>query len=111
MAEVNRLLHSVWKDLGSEVACTCSKSLGDGGVKHGGGGPCRHLFRTRATAAASFPSSHGLSSENSRWAMAVSLGKIARKTLRPGSQERGVRHWLEAQCLAALVSWGPDMRD
>lgn len=38
MAEVNRLLHSVWKDLGSEVACTCSKSLGDGGVKHGGGG-------------------------------------------------------------------------
>lgn len=77
----------------------------------GGGGPCRHLFRTRATAAASFPSSHGLSSENSRWAMAVSLGKIARKTLRPGSQERGVRHWLEAQCLAALVSWGPDMRD
>lgn len=41
----------------------------------------------------------------------VSLGKSARKTLSPGSQERGVRHWLEAQCLAALVSWGPDMRD
>lgn len=30
---------------------------GGGGVKHGEG-PFRHLFRTRATAAASFPSSH-----------------------------------------------------
>lgn len=50
---------SLWKDLGSEVAYAFSKSLG-GAVKQGEG-PGRHLFKTRATAAASFPSNHGLS--------------------------------------------------